>query len=80
MDVLCVLLEEKVLMPVGLIAQLNFTSNTFYNISCDQEAFNSNVWNRQKNTVNLSKNIFYDSCKGEFNRRIVGGRTDSQNM
>ena len=56
---------------------MNFTSNTFYNISCDQEAFNSNVWNRQKNTVNLSKNIFYDSCKGEFNRRIVGGRTDN---
>ena len=27
--------------------------------------------------MNLSKNIFYDSCKGEFNRRIVGGRTDN---
>ncbi len=56
---------------------MNFTSNTFYNISRNQDSFNSNVWNRQKNTVTLSKNIFYDSCKGEFNRRIVGGRTDN---
>lgn len=56
---------------------MNFTSNTFYNISKTQQAFNSNVWNRQANTVNLSKNIFFDSCSGEFNRRIVGGRTDN---
>jgi len=56
---------------------MNFTSNTFYKISYEQDSFNSNVWNRQANTVNLSKNIFFDSCKGEFNRRIVGGRTDN---
>lgn len=59
---------------------MNFISNTFYNISKTQQAFNSNVWNRQANTVNLSKNIFFDSCNGEFNRRIVGGRTDNSKI
>lgn len=55
---------------------MKFISNTFYRISYTGQSFNSNYWNRAENSVLLSKNIFFDSCKGEFNRRIVmGGNT-----
>lgn len=55
---------------------MKFISNTFYKVSYKGQSFNSNNWNRAENSVLLSKNIFFDSCSGEFNRRIVmGGNT-----
>lgn len=52
---------------------MKFISNTFYKVSYTGQSFNSNSWNRSENSVQLSKNIFFDSCNGEFNRRIVMG-------
>lgn len=49
---------------------MKFKSNTFYNIAYSGQSFNSNSWAREGNSVELSKNIFFDSCSGEFNRRI----------
>lgn len=50
---------------------MKFLNNTFYNISYSGQSFNNNTWARNGNpTVQSSKNIFFDTCGGEFNRRI----------
>lgn len=49
---------------------MKFLNNTFYNIAYTGQSFNSNVWARDGNSVQMSKNIFFDTCSGEFNRRI----------
>lgn len=52
---------------------MKFISNTFYNISYSGQSFNGNGWSDAINSVQMSKNIFFNSCGGEFNRRIVMG-------